>query len=358
MPVFSLEALDARSGDALLLHSGEPAHLTVIDGGFAATYQDVMRPRLKALQAQRCAPGEALAIDHVIVSHIDKDHISGVVRLFRELKTADEAQDLPLATIGRLWHNSFRDTLVSIGGPATLPGAVMAQSDVVAASVEDGRELRDLAEYFHLEGNPPRDGLMVAPQTIEIDGLTMTVVGPTAERLEQLRAEWEAEVQAELDDGDLARVAAYLDDKAPNLSSIVVHVEQDGKTMLLTGDGRGDDTLVGLEAAGLCPPGGDLHVDLLKVPHHGSDRNVAEDYFERITADHYVISADGRFDNPSIATLQMLVDTQGDRPYTVHLTNPAIAEGFFAAHPGNPEVRIRADDEPSIVVDLADPLGQ
>ena len=358
MPVFSLEALDARSGDALFLHYGDPARLTVIDAGFAATYQDVVRPRLQTLQAARCEPGESLAIDHVIVSHIDKDHISGVVRLFRELKKADEDQDLPLATVDRLWHNSFRDALQSIGGPATLPGSVMAHSAVVAASVEDGRELRDLAEFFHLEGNPPQDGLLVAPQTIELGDLTMTVVGPTTERLDQLREEWETEVQAKLDDGDIASVAAYVDNEAPNLSSIVVHVEHEGKTMLLTGDGRGDDTLKGLEAAGHCPPGGDLHVDLLKLPHHGSDRNVTENYFERITADHYVISADGRFDNPSVATLQMLVDTQSDRSYTVHLTNTAIAEDFFAAHLGNHEIRIRAKDEPSIMIELADPLDQ
>jgi hypothetical protein len=33
-----------------------------------------------------------------------------------------------------------------------------------------------------------------------------------------------------------------------------------------------------------------IHFDLLKLPHHGSNSNVEEDSFRRITADSYVVS--------------------------------------------------------------------
>ena len=46
-------------------------------------------------------------------------------------------------------------------------------------------------------------------------------------------------------------------------------------------------------------PEGRLHVDILKVPHHGSERNISETFFDIVTADVYVISANGRDDNPS-----------------------------------------------------------
>ena len=49
-----------------------------------------------------------------------------------------------------------------------------------------------------------------------------------------------------------------------------------------------------------------LHVDVLKVPHHGSSRNVEEDFFRDVTADHYVISANGKYDNPDAETLKMI----------------------------------------------------
>jgi len=68
-----------------------------------------------------------------------------------------------------------------------------------------------------------------------------------------------------------------------------------------------------------------MHVDLLKVPHHGSSNNLEDDFFERITADHYVLSGDGEHGNPERESLQMLLDARGDDDYTVHLTYP-IAE--------------------------------
>jgi hypothetical protein len=41
-----------------------------------------------------------------------------------------------------------------------------------------------------------------------------------------------------------------------------------------------------------------MHVDILKGPHHGSNRNVERIFFKRITADHYVFSGNGEHGNP------------------------------------------------------------
>ena len=91
-----------------------------------------------------------------------------------------------------------------------------------------------------------------------------------------------------------------------NLSSIVVLAEADGKSMLLCGDARGDHVLTGLETAGKLAAGGTLALDILKLPHHGSIRNVDHDFFARLPARHYVISADGRDGNPESATLEAI----------------------------------------------------
>ncbi len=76
--------------------------------------------------------------------------------------------------------------------------------------------------------------------------------------------------------------------------------------MLLTGDARGDKIIENLEEHGLMDDEGKIHVDLLKMPHHGSDRNVEDDFFKRVTADHYVVSGDGRHHNPELETYRML----------------------------------------------------
>jgi hypothetical protein len=92
---------------------------------------------------------------------------------------------------------------------------------------------------------------------------------------------------------------------------------------LLTGDARGDYLIEGLKQEGLLDANGKLHVDILKMPHHGSDRNVDPSFFSTITADHYLASADGTFGNPDRPTLEMLIDKRGkDAAYTIHLTYP------------------------------------
>jgi beta-lactamase superfamily II metal-dependent hydrolase len=63
-------------------------------------------------------------------------------------------------------------------------------------------------------------------------------------------------------------------------------------------------------------PGGRLHVDILKIPHHGSARNATGGLFDHITADVYVISADGRHGNPDPETLDWLMKAVKEQPGT------------------------------------------
>jgi beta-lactamase superfamily II metal-dependent hydrolase len=116
--------------------------------------------------------------------------------------------------------------------------------------------------------------------------------------------------------------AAMADTSIPNLSSIVLLAKCDGKTLLLTGDARGDHILNGLDAAKLSE-NGKLHVDVLKVQHHGSERNTTRKFFDAITADTYVLSANGRYGNPDYATLKWIVESAHEqrRRITLVITN-------------------------------------
>ena len=96
----------------------------------------------------------------------------------------------------------------------------------------------------------------------------------------------------------------------------------------------------------------------MKLPHHGSDRNVATEFFRSITADHYVVSADGRFGNPEISTLQMISDARGNDKFTIHLTNQEKRlDKFFASEKSKGkkyDVVFRDPKELSLWVDLGD----
>jgi beta-lactamase superfamily II metal-dependent hydrolase len=149
-------------------------------------------------------------------------------------------------------------------------------------------------------------------------------------QLKELQKEHDAFLKKEKKkkgDGQAA-LAAFTDTSAPNLSSIVVQVKNGARTLLLTGDARGDFILEGLKAAKLLKANKPYVVDLLKVPHHGSDRNMTQEFFEQVHATHYVFSGDGEHGNPERETLQMLFEARknvaslGNEPFTIWLTYP------------------------------------
>lgn len=107
-----------------------------------------------------------------------------------------------------------------------------------------------------------------------------------------------------------------------NLSSIVVIATVDGHRLLLTGDARGDDIFEGLAATGELGDDGLCRVDVLKLPHHGSSRNVEADFFTSSRARHYVVSGDGHHGNPESESLELLLESRrhDDEPWTLWLT--------------------------------------
>jgi len=88
MPL-QLEALPALYGDALLLHYGTKAKpgLIMIDGGPKTVYKNSLRPRLIEIKKSR-SPNDPLPVRLVMVSHIDEDHIMGIIDLANELDDA------------------------------------------------------------------------------------------------------------------------------------------------------------------------------------------------------------------------------------------------------------------------------
>ncbi len=86
-------------------------------------------------------------------------------------------------------------------------------------------------------------------------------------------------------------------------------VETKNRKILLTGDGSGDDIIEGLTKNAMLDKHGKFHVDVLKVPHHGSDRNVSPEFFDTVNASCYVIYANGRDDNPSVDTLEWIIES-------------------------------------------------
>ena len=350
--IFSLDVRRARKGDCLLLHFGtkQKPGLVMIDGGPKSVYKPHLKPRLLEIKAARgLDKQQPLPVDMLMVSHVDDDHIQGLLDLTREMRETPQGQARMLR-VSRFWHNSFDEVIgkdpkeltAAFGaaqfGPASRDGELPDDATVdseededeevivgslkVLASIDQGHRLRGDAKVL---GFPlPKKLIMAGMDELKIEGLGLVVAGPMQPELKKLQDKhdaWLKERKAKGDTGESA-LAAYVDKSVPNLSSIVVLAKSGGKTMLLTGDARGDKILEGLEMVGLMDPNGQIHVNVLKVPHHGSANNLDHDFFERVTADHYVFSGNGEHGNPEREALEMLFQARGNKPFQVHLTYP------------------------------------
>jgi hypothetical protein len=413
--MFKLEAVFAFEGDCLLLHYGpEDPHPNwlLIDGGARGTWRGFLEKRLLQLAEDWDLDGP-VPLQMVMVSHVDADHVTGVLDLFKHLR--DDRAPEKVCRVAQLWHNSFDDVIGNDDQElvsklvAPPPGGSGADPDTAAvvASVAQGRQLRLDAEALGMATNHPFTGLVLAqkgpavaiPVTPAAAGLTFRVLAPDIPRVREYQEKWNAFLREK----GLAEVeaAAFKDESAFNLASLVVLAEYGGRKVLLTGDARGDFVVNGLAAAGLLDADAafperregqsaaafkaaqeaaedrevtPFHVDLLKVPHHGSDRNVTVGFFRRVPADHYVISANGKHHNPDPPTLRMIAEARGEEDeYTIHFTftedqhetetNEEFAEALAQVHewvtderPDNCTVVYRepGEDVYSVTVDLSE----
>ncbi len=345
----------AGDGDCLLLTSTRPdaagveqEYHVLVDGGRKEAFRDNARRVLYALPR----------IDLAYVSHIDDDHISGVLgitedavqwKVYRHLEERGESPSKPSfpepPPIEEIWHNSLFELVGDDLEPDTA-GALATSARLLAGAMEEEARLEaqrvdDLAtgersamelsrrisdRQLGIKRNRPRNRLMQLGNSSyrRIGPFTLQVLAPTEEAITALRADWAAwirnnhealkKLQAEMlvDEGrlgalDAHRVVEPLASSSlgsggitpPNLASLMLFVrDRQAVTVLLAGDGSSEDVLAGLEHYGRLDDSGRIHVSALKVQHHGAVANVSADFVDRVTADHYLFCGNGAHHNP------------------------------------------------------------
>jgi len=105
--MFKLHAVHAQFGDSLLLEFGTPAkrRFVLIDGGPPRTYAEQLEPALEQIV------GKAGELDLAVLSHVDNDHVVGLLDLFAALEEDDADQKPRRTGVAQLWHNSFQRSL-------------------------------------------------------------------------------------------------------------------------------------------------------------------------------------------------------------------------------------------------------
>ena len=366
-------------GDCLLLTARDGATL-LADGGMRDSYIDHVRPFWKKWAGNGNAGGGG-TIDLVYVSHIDQDHIAGVLQMMDDLvawRVYEHRKgegwprpDFPRPPTPRaIWHNAFHEQIGRNSGAieSMLAASAAALSNsaskaVRALAVEYRTIATSIPEAIRLSRrvspgqlgiplNKPFKGKLAmvreGQKPTRLGSMKLTVIGPFEEDLKKLRGEWnkwlqehrkqlqELKRRAEDDEGLLgtaatvggvpAPLALDVDDElgdrgrvtAPNLASLMLLVEEDGRRVVLTGDAHHREIAEGLRRAKVLPGDADGegggHVDVLKVQHHGAEYNINRAFARRLTADHYVFCGNGEHENPDLRVVQVLAESRIGKP--------------------------------------------
>jgi beta-lactamase superfamily II metal-dependent hydrolase len=322
--VIKLHVVQAEYGDCFILefNQGNDTVTVLIDGGPYQTFEKHLKPTLQKLPLNGI-------LDLIILSHIDNDHIIGLLDLLEEIKTERETGIKEFIKIGKLWHNSLNDLFQLDVEPKTLFKNIFLSQNfisreqiemkknivtsIIMKGFQQGTDLALLAKSLKIRINPGFKNLIAVNDAVKLfhlKNITFHLLGPTKKNLDKLKEEWKdwhhGKKQIQNSEFELLQI---LDKSIPNLASIVFLAQIKNRMILFTGDCLGRDIIEVLSKNAMLDKQGKFHVDILKVPHHGSDRNTSIEFFNIIHADYYIISANGRDDNPSFNTLKWIIES-------------------------------------------------
>ena len=343
--MLTLQMLPAGNGDCLWIEYGPPGarRVVIIDGGVRDTV-DVLQDRIDAACRERSSA--SLDVELLVVTHIDNDHILGILELLKAR---------PAMRVKDVWFNG-RPQLIKLprpqavdvsnttarsnrrsNRPADLMGGADDEEDDESAEFDDPdampspsdllgpQESDALSALIATQGLPWnthgcwKGGAIMVPDSgclpvATLDGdLRLTLLGPTLARLYKLCAAW-PDVLGGIDEPAATGtvVAADLlgrrdtwppvwkdeeqrDPSKANGSSIMLLAEYDDQGLLLAADGHAPDLAAALER--LCHERNvastRLPLAAFKLPHHGSQKNLSRAVIEKTDCRSYLISTDG-----------------------------------------------------------------
>ncbi len=354
---FRIEMLPALHGDCLFVEYGDEARTRrlLIDGGPIATYRH-LEARLDAL------PAGDRRFELVVMSHVDTDHVEGIVRLLAN-------QPLPIRVID-LWFNGWNH--LSAGG-RILGGR---QGEFLSALIV--RRFEDEQWNGAFSGQAvvvPDEGPL--PERTLAGGLKLTLLSPTPATLAQMRQAWEKDLGPNVTPGDLdaawqrlAQRRAYLpgqgllgttpeldrllerqlkvDRSAANGSSIAFLAEFAGKSCLFLADAYHQVITRSLKRLLQQRGQGILAVDAVKVAHHGSAGNLSDDLLALIDSPRFLVSTNGsRFRHPDAEAMQRIIARSRHQPPTLCFNYRSKTTRRWAAHDLQSELSYRAEFNPT-----------
>lgn len=311
---YVIKSLPARYGDCLWIEygSGQKVHRILIDGGTKGT-----RANIETLIA--ALPEHDRHFELIVVTHVDRDHIEGILSLLEEPCLGFSVDDF--------WFNGWQHLPVESEeqlGPV--------QGERLSAAIWHHQIPWNKAFVSQAVVVPVSE---VPPVVVLPGGMRITLLSPLIRNLIAMRCDWEKEVRkaglapgfgtqrrqkVELDEeilGALPDVEELNDrefredESAANGSSIAFLASFGEKTVFFGADSLPSVALGSLKKV----YGGKVPLDLVKLSHHASEHNTSPELIEKFDCHRYLISTNGSiYHHPSAVTVARLIKRGGVWP--------------------------------------------
>lgn len=292
--MFKIKALSAYDGDCFLISYGEEKSTKniVIDGGRNII---VVRQLIKEI---KLIIEKGQKIDLMVLTHIDNDHIYGLLKLMEENWIKEDV-------IKEVWFNSkwviSREYFNEDSIDDSIKLNIRQNNDI---SFKQGILFEDRLKELKIKyGN-----IIVSGHSQTIGEGELKVLSPTPNELKKMYLKWNHYIlNSAKKRNDISSLSnsdydiplsdlvtkPYSEDKAiVNSTSIAIEVKYKGKKILMLGDAHPSIVIDGLKNF-YNNNLEEISYDLIKLSHHGSKNNINQEFVEKIHSRKYLISTNG-----------------------------------------------------------------
>lgn len=287
-----IRMLQAFNGDALLIKftgaSGKPRNI-MIDFGTPHTYAFSLKQEFDNLP-------ENEVIDLAIVTHIDNDHIGGIIKFLERYEKTD-------FLIKEFWANS-----IALSKFKNSPSRATRLSIKQGNTLEKHLQSRDDSKVIWKKN-------LLAPEVHYLDGAKFTILSPTNVQLQELREKAAKKLDTNLSQKvpnykiSLKKIlnknldwSRHQDRRTENGSSLAFIFELEGQRSLFLGDAWTEVIIASLRAMGYTKES-PIELDCVKLSHHGSKCNISPELMQLIKCSCFLVSTNGYADKETFACI-------------------------------------------------------
>lgn len=313
--------LDADAGDCILISYGEDkiSHI-LVDGGDTNT-GSIVKKLIEEIHHKN------EMIEAVILTHIDKDHINGVLSGIQQCE-----ESVLQGTIGRIYFNTSKGIERELHLQEKSAELIEENIEVKAASCAYG--VGEAVSLMALLGKKKLKNRLidyvVMGETIELENnAVLKVISPGEKELKELYYHWENDESKEKlayatnsenirkDIDELQKEKWGSSTSVNNASSIACLFEYEDIKLALLADSKSTVCLKGIKIFGVEK----YRANLLKIAHHGSNGNTSKKLLDVFETNKFLLSTNGHGGKvPSKVLVSHLLKVKGK--IEIYCNNP------------------------------------